>query len=466
MKLIRVMRQMGCVLLLSFSWPMPGCLASQQEIDRILQSVDAGFRQTFDGKTLRRWQESYQTACAREVPRLARLLQEEGTDLRFDPYEQHRTLLRNTLPGMQDKQMKAMDLHVQLSQQWMALPSTSAQAANLRAQMANQEKTVKLYDSIVATLRERIAYLDKCATFAEKEFAAAAQARQTARTTRAPVVRAGPASSSVAMPTGVEKPVEYDPKKGISIGRIGELEPPLTTHTVPPTVAATSNIPSGASNADVTAALQQAAQKCKEAYQRAYDQLLQNKRKTVQDSKNEIPKLEACIREKRAELATWQQRRNETLQELNANREHVRNLQQELALWRDKATKMEDQAAKNTAARKWDVYEKEAQRVEQEIRNELGGQGTLQRKLQLIDETIAAIRQQMIDCEVRLQLFREKIAAAEKALNDSIRRAIEAHRQKRWAEIERLLTRRDLTALQRCAQQGYVDLNDLLRNLE
>lgn len=465
MKQLTLICQICCGLLLVLLWP--ACMASQQEIDTILQRVDAGFRQTFDGKSLRRWQETYQSACAQDVPRLARLLQEEGTDLRFDPYGQHRDLLRKTLPGMQDKQMQAMDLHVQLSQQWMALPPTSQQAINLRTQMSNQEKTVKLYDSIVTTLRERLTYLDKCARFADQQFAAAAQAKQSTRPSRPPVVSTRPATGgSVAMPTGISQPIEYDPKKGISIGQIGELEPSLTTHSVPPTVAATSGIPPKPGSADVNAALQQAAQKCKDAYQRAYDQLLRNKRKTVADSKNEIPKLEACIREKRAELANWQQRRNETLQELGANREHLRNLQQELAIWRDKTENMAKQAGKFGAADKWKSYDAEEQRVAQEISNEENGQRALQRKLTLIDETIAAIRLQMVDCEVRLQLFREKIAAAEKALNDSILRTIEAHRQKRWAEIERLLANHNLPALERCAQQGYVDLNDLLRNLE
>jgi hypothetical protein len=435
----------------------PRAFAAQADLDDLVGRLDAGFLQTFDGQTLHRWQETYQNACLNEIPRLARLLAQDEVELPHDPFARHLQFLRQTLPQMQDKQVQAMDLHVQISQKWMSAPPSSQQATALRAQMSEQEKTVKVYQTIVATLQERITYLDKCARLATKSFGEAVserQARAKPKTATAkPSTKVDTSGDSIAMPTGVTQEIAYDPKKGLSIGRVAELGPAVAVEDVPVGVTATSNVERGRpSSTDLDSALQEAARKCKDAYQRAYEDLLRKRRTTIDEAKAEIPKLEACVRQKTQELAEWKRRRQEAAP--NSSPEQLRLLRQERDKWQAKAESMEDQAAKNDAARKWDIYQKELARVEGEMR-----------KLQLLDETVEQTERQLIECQTRLQLMREKIAAAEKALGDSLERAIAAHRAKRFAEIERLLASRNLTALQRCAAQGFMDLDEILREL-
>jgi hypothetical protein len=462
-----------CTLLLLAPAP---ARADQAEINAIVARVAAGFGQTFDGQKLRRWQETYQNACLNEIPRLARLLQEDGADLPHDPYGQHRDLLRQTLSQMEDRHIQAMDAHVQLSQKWLGLPSTSSQAQALRGQMAAAEKNVKLYESIVATLRERLTYLDKCARLAEKSFADAARERAAQANTRVaqkppaprpPATRpAGPGDGTIAMPTGVPAKIDYDPKKGVSIGLIGEQAPVLTSGNVPTSPPASTTISSShVSSAEVDAALRQAAEGCKARHNTAYRQLQERRRKTIEDAKAEIPRIEQCIRDNIREKEKWEQKLNEesasgrnpgqqgTIHEVLADR--LQRLNAERNMWAERANKMEDQAAKNDAYRKWDQYNKEFERVDRELR-----------KVKLISDNILASEQQKIDCEVRLQLLREKIARAEKVMGgDSLERTIAAHRAKRFAEIDRLLASRNLSALQRCVAQGYLELDDLMQEL-
>lgn len=212
-------------------------------------------------------------------------------------------------------------------------------------------------------------------------------------------------------------------------------------------------------------ALDQAASACQQAYVDAYDKLLKKKRQTIEKAKLQIPNLQSCITQSRAMVTQGRQTLRDLAQPLADIRAQIVPLEAEIAGLKARRTQAQEKPAGINEVNPFIVVEQKLVPLEAQLSNKKATEAELVRKTGLMEQQVNDQLRKQILCEADLPILRERISAAEAALADRVPKLFEIHKQKRFAEIRQMQENRDLGAMQRCAERGYMDLDDVLRNV-
>ncbi len=261
--------------------------------------------------------------------------------------------------------------------------------------------------------------------------------------------------------TQVPEPVQAWPLE-LAQGSIRELNEALQGQRKP---AKPSPPPAPPLSPELELALEQAAGACRKAYVNAYESRLATKRQTIETAKLKIPKLQVCIGQSRQMVTQGRQTRRELDPPLANNRAEQQRLQAEIKALTQQAEHAEDKPV--LRGKSWDEAQKKLEVLQAQLAGKKTAQAELERKARLMDGFVQDQLVKESHCDADLKMLRERISAAEKAMakDGNVPRLFEIHKQKRFVEILRLQQNRDLHALKRCADQGYLELDDLMKNL-
>lgn len=213
---------------------------------------------------------------------------------------------------------------------------------------------------------------------------------------------------------------------------------------------------------DMQQQLAQAAGDCKKAYNKAYESLLERKRGAIRNAQMEIPKLQARIADASSWVEKYRKLRIQVQETLEQNEIRQKSLRQEIAPL-EKLQSEESHFAVHGKA--WTDRQAKVDRLNSQLARSRDEHTQLQSREAWLNNEIKIQLAQQVNSEASLLTSLTRIAEEESALKSKIPGVIEAHRQKRFAEIEKLRQNGELGALKRCAEQGSLSLNDLIRTL-
>lgn len=213
---------------------------------------------------------------------------------------------------------------------------------------------------------------------------------------------------------------------------------------------------------DITQQLAQAANGCKSAYNRAYQGLLEKKQGAIQKAKQAIPELQKRVADASSWVEKYRKLRIQVREALAQNDIRQKSLRQEIAPL-EKLQSEESHFAVHGKA--WTDRQAKLDLLNRQLTQTRDDYTKLQSREAWLNKEIQTQLGQQVGNEASLSTLQTRIQEEERALKKKIPDAIEAHRQKRFEEIEKLRQNGELGALKRCAEQGYLSLDDLMRTL-
>jgi hypothetical protein len=213
---------------------------------------------------------------------------------------------------------------------------------------------------------------------------------------------------------------------------------------------------------DITQQLTQAANGCKSAYNRAYQGLLDKKQGAIQKAKQAIPQLQNRIADASSWVEKYRKLRLQVQEALAQNDIRQKSLRQEIASL-EKLQSEESHFAVHGKA--WTDRQAKVDLLNSQLAKSRDEHTQLQSREAWLNKEIQIQLAEQVNSEASLTTLQTRIAEEESAMKGKIQGVIEAHRQKRFAEIEKLRQNGELGALKRCAEQDSPPLDDLMRTL-
>ncbi len=213
---------------------------------------------------------------------------------------------------------------------------------------------------------------------------------------------------------------------------------------------------------DMQQQLIQAAKDCKSAYNLAYKGLLEKKQEAIQKAKLAIPELQKRIADASSWVGKYHKLRIQVQEALEQNEIRQKSLQQEIAPLKKLQSEESHFAVHGKA---WTDRQAKLNLLNSQLDISSAGHTRLQSREAWLNKEIQTQLGEQMSNEASLSTLQTRIKEEESALKMKIPDVIEAHRQKRFAEIEKLRQNGELGALKRCAEQGYLSLDDLMRTL-
>lgn len=213
---------------------------------------------------------------------------------------------------------------------------------------------------------------------------------------------------------------------------------------------------------DMERQLAQAANDCQKAYNRAYKGLLEKKQGAIQKAKLPIPELQKRIADASSWVEKYRKLRIQVQETLEQNEIRQKSLQQEIAPL-EKLQSEESHFAVHGKA--WTDRQAKLDLLNSQLAKSRDAHTQLKSREAWLNKEFQTQLGEQVSNEASLSTLQTRIKEEESALEKKIPGVIEAHRQKRFAEIEKLRQNGELGALKRCAEQGDLSLDDLMRTL-